>query len=54
MLETLEDTPFYARSVVETTLDSAPVTMMHETLHCDRLVHPIVQNMLPFRMPRRG
>ncbi len=54
ILETLEDTPFYARSVVSTTLDGAPVKMMHESLYCDRLIHPVVQKMLPFRMPRRG
>jgi carotenoid 1,2-hydratase len=54
VLETLEDTPFYARSVVSTTLDGQAITMLHETLHCDRLIHPIVQTMLPFRMPRRA
>ena len=54
VVETLEDAPFYARSVVATTLGGAPVTMMHESLHCDRLINPIVQKMLPFRMPRRA
>jgi carotenoid 1,2-hydratase len=54
IVDTLEDTPFYARSVVATTLEGTPVTMMHESLYCDRLINPVVQKMLPFRMPRRS
>ena len=50
---TLEDTPFYARSVVQTTLLGEPVRAMHETLDTGRLVSPVVQMLLPFRMPRR-
>ena len=30
------------------------VTCFHETLHVPRLVSPIVQAMLPWRMPRRS
>jgi carotenoid 1,2-hydratase len=52
--ETLEDTPFYARSVVEGTLLGRRVTAMHESLSMARFVHPVVQAMLPFRMPRVG
>lgn len=51
--ETLEDTPFYARSVVETTVAGRRLTAMHESLDLDRFVNPVVQWMLPFRMPRR-
>jgi carotenoid 1,2-hydratase len=50
--KTLEDTPFYARSALATTLNGESVTMMHESLDLDRLKNPIVRAMLPFRMPR--
>jgi carotenoid 1,2-hydratase len=51
---TLEDTPFYARSLVQATVLGQPVAAMHETLDTRRLVSPVVQLMLPFRMPRRA
>lgn len=54
LVETLEDTPFYARSLVSTHLDGEPVLAMHESLSLDRFASPVVQAMLPFRMPRRG
>ncbi len=50
--KTLEDAPFYARSVVTGRLLGETVTMMHESLSLDRFRKPIVQAMLPFRMPR--
>lgn len=50
----LEDTPFYTRSLVDTTLQGQCVHMVHETLDCDRLQSPVVRMMLPFRMPRCG
>ena len=49
---TLEDTPFYARSVLQTRLLGQDATAMHESLSLDRFRSPIVQMMLPFRMPR--
>lgn len=52
--KTLEDTPFYARSVVNARLAGEPAQMMHESLDLTRFVHPVVQMMLPFRMPRRA
>jgi carotenoid 1,2-hydratase len=52
ILKTLEDAPFYARSVIATRLLGEPVTLMHESLSLDRFKMPIVQAMLPFRMPR--
>jgi carotenoid 1,2-hydratase len=52
--QTLEDTPFYARSVLSTQLLGTPVTAMHESLSLRRFSSSIVQAMLPFRMPRRG
>jgi carotenoid 1,2-hydratase len=51
--KTLEDTPFYARSVIAAEFEGAPVTAMHESLALDRFTQPWVQAMLPFRMPRR-
>ncbi len=54
VLHTLEDTPFYARSLVKTRLLGEDVTAFHESLDCDRLRRPWVRMLLPFRMPRRG
>ncbi len=51
---TFEDTPFYARSDVAWRLDGEDVSGMHESLSLDRFRSPVVQAMLPFRMPRRG
>jgi carotenoid 1,2-hydratase len=52
VLRTLEDTPFYARSVVSTRMLGAPAQAMHESLSLDRFRAPVVQAMLPFRVPR--
>ena len=52
IVRTLEDAPFYARSVVSAKLLGEHVTLMHESLSLDRFRMPIVQAMLPFRMPR--
>ena len=53
LVRRLEDTPFYNRALVRTSLSGEPVTMVHETLCCRRLANPLVRLMLPFRMPRR-
>jgi carotenoid 1,2-hydratase len=53
VLHTLEDTPFYARSVLASQLRGEPVTAMHESLSLDRFRAGWVQMLLPFRMPRR-
>lgn len=49
---TLEDTPFYARSVLSTRLLGMERMAVHESLSLDRFRMPIVQAMLPFRVPR--
>lgn len=54
VLRTLEDGPFYARSLLETRLLGRNVRAVHESLSLDRFASPWVQAMLPFRMPRRG
>lgn len=53
VLQTFEDTPFYARSLVAASLWGDKAPSMHESLDLDRFSMPIVQAMLPFRMPRR-
>lgn len=50
----LEDTPFYARSVIGASLLGERVTAVHETLVLPRVVSLPVRLMLPWRMPRRG
>ena len=50
---TLEDTPFYARSLIAPGYSAAPLTMMHESLALDRFSANWVRLLLPFRMPRR-
>ena len=50
--QTLEDTPFYVRSVVASSLLGESVVSVHETLNVPRLVSTSTQLMLPWRMPR--
>ncbi|HEY6892976.1 MAG TPA: hypothetical protein VI258_02325 [Rhodanobacteraceae bacterium] len=50
--ETLEDTPFYARSLVVGRVLGQAAISVHESLDLDRFRAPVVQAMLPFRMPR--
>jgi carotenoid 1,2-hydratase len=52
VLETLEDTPFYVRSTLASSLLGEPVTSIHESLSVPRLVSLPVRLMLPWRMPR--
>ena len=54
VVQTLEDTPFYVRSVLRADLLGEQVTAVHETLSIPRLVSLPVRLMLPWRMPRRG
>lgn len=49
---TLESGPFYARSLIDTQWLGEPVTAVHESLSLTRFTKPMVQAMLPFRMPR--
>ena len=50
--QTLEDTPFYARSMVDMHLCGERVTAIHETLTPQRLKAWPMRFMLPWRMPR--
>ncbi len=49
---TLENGPFYARSLLATEINGERVHAMHESLSLSRFANPVVQAMLPFRMPR--
>lgn len=51
---TLEDTPFYARSVLSSRLLGEEVIAVHESLSLERFRTRWVQALLPFRMPRRA
>ncbi|WP_293867371.1 carotenoid 1,2-hydratase [uncultured Alsobacter sp.] len=50
---TLEDTPFYARSEIQTRLLGQDTVAVHESLAAGRVDTTIVRMMLPWRMPRR-
>jgi carotenoid 1,2-hydratase len=52
VVKTLEDTPFYSRSVIETRLLGERATAVHESLDLDRFAHPSMYAMLPFKVPR--
>ena len=53
VVKTLEDAPFYARSMIEATVGGERVTAIHESLSLTRFASPIVKWMLPYKMPRR-
>ena len=52
-VRSLEDTPFYQRGLVTQTHQGQPVLAFHESLSVPRLTHPLVQAVLPWRMPRK-
>jgi carotenoid 1,2-hydratase len=52
VLRTLEDTPFYSRSILKTRLRGEEVVSVHESLDLDRFTSRVVQLMLRFRMRR--
>jgi carotenoid 1,2-hydratase len=52
IVQSLEDAPFYTRSVLATHLLGSPVTAVHESLSLPRFTQPWVQLMLPFKAPR--
>lgn len=53
VLRTLEDTPFYARSVLALGPPDREVRAVHEALHLGRFKTPWVQFLIPYRMPRQ-
>ncbi len=52
LTKTLEDTPFYARSVLSTRLLGHDVSAMHESLDLTRFQRRWVQALIPFRTRR--
>jgi carotenoid 1,2-hydratase len=52
VIETLEDMPFYARSLISTQILGQRVTAFHESLSLDRFRAGWVRQLIPFRMPR--
>lgn len=52
VVKTLEDTPFYARSLLRATINGQRQHIMHEALDLRRFSQPWVRCLLPFRMPR--
>ena len=52
VLKTLEDAPFYARSLIASQLHGEAVHAIHESLSLPRFAAPWVRTLLPFRMPR--
>ena len=52
VLKTWIDAPFYARSQLATRVFGEDVQAVHESLSLGRFRSPIVQSMLPYRMPR--
>ncbi|HZF77163.1 MAG TPA: carotenoid 1,2-hydratase [Acetobacteraceae bacterium] len=52
LVRTLEDTPFYARSVIGTRILGEDAVAVHESLSLDRFRLPVVQAMLGFKVPR--
>jgi carotenoid 1,2-hydratase len=52
IIETLESAPFYARSLIETTLDGHRIEAFHESVSLRRFTQRWVQTLLPVRLPR--
>jgi len=52
VVRTLIDAPFYARSLVRSSVLGREAIAVHESLCLDRFSSRLVQAMLPFRMPR--
>lgn len=52
VLRTLEDSPFYARSLLSTHVLGEAAQAVHESLMLDRFEQPWMKLLLPFRMPR--
>ena len=52
VIDTLEDGPFYARSVLATRIGGEAITAVHESLSLKRFESRWIQALLPVRMPR--
>ena len=54
VIKTWEDSPFYARSTLGARIYGEQVVAVQESLNLKRFASPVVQFMLPYRMPRVG
>jgi carotenoid 1,2-hydratase len=52
IIQTLEDAPFYNRTLLDASVSGAQVPAIHESLDLNRFNSRWVQCLLPFRMPR--
>jgi carotenoid 1,2-hydratase len=52
VIKTLEDTPFYSRSIISSYVYGQRCQALHESLDLRRFAKSTTQLMLPFRMPR--
>ncbi len=52
VVKTLEDAPFYSRSMLDTQLEGVRRHAVHESLNLNRFDSAWVRCLLPFRMPR--
>ena len=52
VIKTWEDSPFYARTALSARLWGEPVVAIQESISLNRLINPVVQFMLPYKMPR--
>jgi carotenoid 1,2-hydratase len=52
VIKTWEDSPFYARTALSARMWGEPVIAVQESISLDRLVNPVIQAMLPYKMPR--
>jgi carotenoid 1,2-hydratase len=52
IVKTLQDAPFYTRTLLDTCLSGSRTPAIHESLNLNRFRSGWVQLLLPFRMPR--
>lgn len=52
VIKTWEDSPFYARTALSARMYGKPVVAIQESISLDRLINPVIQFMLPYKMPR--
>jgi len=52
VIKTWEDSPFYARTALSARMWGERVIAVQESISLDRLVNPVIQFMLPYKMPR--
>lgn len=54
VIKTWEDSPFYARTALSARMWGERVIAVQESISLNRLVNPVIQLMLPYKMPREA